>query len=217
VDNQELNKLLEKISKDNCKKSFDLIFGYYYPKLVDFADLYLESRSSAEEIASDALLKLFIKRHTWLMIEKPEAYLYKTVKNMSISHLRKNKKSHHNLAISSEKFEQFNLIEREASPEKKLIDEEFTVVVMKMIEEMPPRRKMIFKLIKQEEKSYKEVATLLNISVKTVEVHMGLAIAHIRTSMEKYEKQENLNFLKLVQSFVPFLITLYPLFVKTTV
>ena len=59
---------------------------------------------------------------------------------------------------------------------------------------------MIFKLIKQEGKCYKEVSTLLNISPKTVEVHMGLAIAHVRTSLEKYDKQYNFNYLRLVKS-----------------
>lgn len=204
MDNQELNRLLEKVVKENCRRSFDRIFDYYYPKLVDFADLYLESRESAEEIASDVLLKLFVKRQFWLFVDKPEAYLYKAVKNLSISHLRKAKKAFH-LTNLQEKPEVYKVIEPEASPEKKLIEEEFYRALLKIVEGMPPRRKMIFKLIKQEGKSYKEVSMLLNISVKTVEVHMGLAISHIRTSLEKYDQQNQLNYLRLVKSIILFL------------
>lgn len=209
--NKEFNRLLKKISKENCKKSFDRIFNYYYPKLVDFAEFYLETRSSAEEIASDALLKLFIKRHSWLFIEKPEAYLYKTVKNLSISQLRKTRKDRQ-LSESVDGFDHSKVIELEASPERRLIEDEFNKAFMKIIEDMPPRRKMIFKLIKQEKKSYKEVATLLNISVKTVEVHMGLAISHIRTSLERYDSLENFNYLRVVKSFASLLIFFLPSF-----
>ena len=207
MDDKELCRLLEKVSRENCRKSFDQIFNYYYPKLVDFADLYLESHESAEEIASDVMLKLFVKRHAWLCIEKPEAYLYKSVKNLSISHLRKTKKEDV-LRKPGQHIELQKVIEPEASPERKMLEEEFYHAVAKIIEGMPPRRKMIFKLIKQQGKSYKEVAVLLNISTKTVEVHMGLAMAHIRASLEAYEKQNNVNYLRIVKSLLMLLSVL---------
>lgn len=198
MDNQELNRLLGRVAKENCKLSFDKIFEYYYPKLVDFADLYLESRESAEEVASDVLLKLFVKRQSWMFVEKPEAYLYKSVKNLSLSYLRKSKKEFQVMKLT-EKSELYRVIEPEASPEGKYIEEEFHSAILKIIDEMPPRRKMIFKLIRQEGKCYREVSTLLNISAKTVEVHMGLAIAHIRTSLEMYDKQHKFNYLRLAK------------------
>lgn len=157
MEDSELNRLLEKVSKENCKKSFDKIFDYYYAKLVDFAYLYLESRESAEEVASDVLLRLFVKRHSLLFIEKPEAYLYKSVKNQSISYLRKTKKDHQ-LTHLNDLPALYQIVEQNGSPEKQYIQEEFYTTVMNIIDRMPPRRKMIFKLIKQEGKSYKEVA-----------------------------------------------------------
>lgn len=198
MDDKKLHRLLERVSKENCKQSFDTIFGYYYPKLVDFADLYLECRKSAEEVASDALLKLFVKRHHFVSIEKPQSYLYKTVKNLSISQIRKTKKDVH--FVRQIELSELQKVEQEASPERNLLEEEFSAIIMKIIDAMPPRRKMIFKLVKQEEKSYKEVAALLNISVKTVEVHMGLAISHLRHSLQNYEKRNQFNYLQVVKS-----------------
>ena len=203
MDDKKLHRLLEKVSKENCKHSFDTIFGYYYPKLVDFADLYLECRKSAEEVASDALLKFFVKRHHLLSIEKPQSYLYTTVKNLSISQIRKTKKDI-NFVRQSELLE-LQKFEPETSPENNLLEEEFSAVIMKIVDTMPPRRKMIFKLIKQEDKSYKEVSALLNISVKTVEVHMGLAIAQLRLSLENYEKRNQFNYLQIVKFLFLFL------------
>lgn len=201
MDNNELNRLLEKLSKENCKRSFDTIFDCYYPKLVDFAELYLESRESAKEVASDVLLKLFIKRHKFLSLEKPEAYLYKSVKNQSISYLRKSKKDSQLATLNDEPVAN-QIIEPDASPERKYIQKEFYDAVLKIIDGMPPRRRMIFKLIKQDGKSYKEVSGILNISIKTVEVHMGLAMTDIRTSLEKYDKQNDFGYLKLVKSIL---------------
>ncbi len=197
--NKELNRLLKKVVNENCRRSYDAIFTYYYPKLVDFADLYLESREAAEEIASDVLLKLFMKRQFWLFVEKPEAYLYTSVKNLSISHLRKTKKENFTTRLDH-KFPPNELAESTPSPETKLLEEEFYQVVLDIIDSMPPRRKMILKLVKQEGKSYREVAGLLNISRKTVEVHMGLAIADIRKSLEKYDRQQAINYLRIVKS-----------------
>ncbi len=203
MDDKKLHQLIERISKENCKHSFDIIFEYYYPKLVDFANFYLECRKSAEEVASDAMLKFFIKRHYLLSIERPQSYLYTTVKNLSISQIRKTKKDI-NFVSQSELLE-LQKFEPEASPENNLFEEEYSAVIMKIVDGMPPRRKMIFKLIKQEDKSYKEVSTLLNISVKTVEVHMGLAIAQLRLSLENYEKRNQFNYLQIVKFLFLFL------------
>ena len=147
-----------------------------------------------------------------MFVEKPEAYLYTSVKNLSISYLRKTKRDIQSIKLN-EKSELYNVMESEASPEGKFIEEEFRNAILKIIDEMPPRRKMIFKLIKQEGKCYKEVSALLNISHKTVEVHMGLAIAHIRTSLEKYDNQYNFNYLRLVKSLaILVMLTLFRFF-----
>lgn len=201
MDKSELHQLLGKISKENCRRSFDRFFDYYYPKLVDFANFYIESHESAEEVASDVLLKLFVNRHKLLFIKKLDAYLYKSVKNQSISYLRKAKQNCQLTPIDGEPMVN-DIIEPDASPERKYIGDEFYSVVLKIIENMPPRRQMIFRLVKQEGKTYKEVSELLNISPKTVEVHMGLAIAHIRESLEKYDKKNNFNYLRIVNSIV---------------
>ncbi len=206
MNNKDFQRLLEKISKENCRKSFDRIFTYFYPKLVDYAYLYLESHQAAEEVASDALLKLFVRKHHWVFLEKPEAYLYKSVKNLSISYLRKTKKDNQLTNLDEQlhlNLENYSV----PAPDRKILEEEFHTVLINIIELMPPRRKMIFKLIKQEGKSYKEVSELLSISIKTVEVHMGLAISQIRMSIEKHERQDSFNYLRVVKS----LLVLFPL------
>ncbi|HVI45150.1 MAG TPA: RNA polymerase sigma-70 factor [Chitinophaga sp.] len=52
-----------------------------------------------------------------------------------------------------------------------------------MVDNMPPVRRRVFELSRYEFKSYKEIAELLSLSVKTVENHIALAIKHLRKSL----------------------------------
>ena len=51
------------------------------------------------------------------------------------------------------------------------------------IDELPPRCKIIFKLVREDKLKYKEVAEILNISVKTIDAQMAIAIKKIMTSL----------------------------------
>jgi len=51
------------------------------------------------------------------------------------------------------------------------------------VHNMPPVRRRVFELSRYEFKSYKEIAELLSLSVKTVENHMALAIKHLRKAL----------------------------------
>jgi RNA polymerase sigma-70 factor (ECF subfamily) len=61
------------------------------------------------------------------------------------------------------------------SPESLLITRELQTRVQEAIDQLPPRCKLIFKLIKEDGLSYKEVAAILEISVKTVDAQLCLA------------------------------------------
>ncbi len=52
--------------------------------------------------------------------------------------------------------------------------------IKQLVHDMPPVRRRVFELSRYEFKSYKEIAELLSLSIKTVENHMSLAIKHLR-------------------------------------
>lgn len=64
-----------------------------------------------------------------------------------------------------------------------MITAEMVTKIHKAIQSLPPKCKMIFKLIKEEGLKYKEVAALLNLSVKTVENQMTLALKKISVAI----------------------------------
>jgi RNA polymerase sigma-70 factor (ECF subfamily) len=54
------------------------------------------------------------------------------------------------------------------------------------IDTLPPKRQEIFRLSREQGMKYKEIAETLNISVKTVEAQMGLALKHLRDELKDF-------------------------------
>jgi len=170
------------------RNSFELFFKKYYTRLIKFALLYVPIQEQAEDIVSDVLIKLLKKQSKFYQSEHFEGYLFMAVKNQSISYLRKQKiqYTHKTIEIASDHL--FN----ENDPETLLEYDELTILVTKTINNLPPRRQIIFKLVKEENQKIKEVALLLDLSPKTVENHLSLAIKQLRNAIKAYLNEESI-------------------------
>jgi RNA polymerase sigma-70 factor (ECF subfamily) len=78
------------------------------------------------------------------------------------------------------------LVQHKANPCSRLAGKEFEEIVIECIENLPPRRKLVFNLIKDDGLSYKQVAALLDISVRTVEVQLRLAVRQLKITVDDY-------------------------------
>jgi RNA polymerase sigma-70 factor (ECF subfamily) len=76
------------------------------------------------------------------------------------------------------------------SPEFEYISNEFYMILRDAVEALPPKRKKVFRMIKEEGMKYHEVATLLDLSIKTIETHMGLAPKAVHKCVEAYKESE---------------------------
>lgn len=177
MDDNYLSHILQKIALHDDQKAFSIFFDFYHPKLIKFAHLYVSNYVQVEEIVSEVLIKLLKKRKTLHEIEKFEGYLFTMIKNQSLNYIKQNKKNLNHL--SSENIEDFFSAER-IDPYEKYLESELRDLLNKTIELLPPKRQMVFKLIKDEGMSQKEVAELMDISARTVEVHLKLAVKDVR-------------------------------------
>lgn len=75
------------------------------------------------------------------------------------------------------------------SPETLMIRKEIALKVAMILQQLPPQAGLVFRLHKVDGMKYKEIAEVLDISVKTVENHMGRALKIFRKIYE-----ENANF-----------------------
>lgn len=184
-----INSLFKRIALYDDRKAYNEFFDYYYPRLIKFALLFVKNHAHAEEVVSEALIKIFNNRRKIARVNRIEGYIFITVKNQCLKFLKRN--NHHLSIVHSLEEEEDFFISTDDSPERQYLHNEFSMMLNKTIEQLPLKRRMIFRLVKEEGLKYRDVAELLNISVKTVEVHMGLALRDISTSIDQYQKGES--------------------------
>jgi len=177
-----IKKLLFELSHSVDQRTFKTFFHYYYARLIKFSLLFVPFYDQAEEIVSEVMIKLHNQRKKLYKIENFEGYLFLAVKNQAISFHRKQKKYNSHLSLNAE---QDNILDKD-DPEKSFEYNELYLFLNTIINQLPPRRQMIYKLVKEENHKIKEVATLLEIAPKTVENHLDMAIKEIRQKITEY-------------------------------
>lgn len=184
---QEEHILFKKIKKGD-EKAFEKLFHGYYSHLCLFAERYVRNQAEAEEIVQDVFVRLWENRKRITIVTSVKNYLFRSVKNRCLNFLQHKK--------TETQYAQKLLAEAEqATPG----DEDFIEpVLLRKIEEsiksMPQKRQEIFRLSREEGLKYREIAEKLNISVKTVETHMGLAIKTLREKLKQFTTFILLNF-----------------------
>lgn len=168
----DLNHLVSQIALDNNQHAYKKLFKLLFPSLFRFSFTLLNSRELAEEVASDVMFALWKSRVKLREIENLKVYAFVIARNLSLNTLNKNAK-HTLVSIEDIEIEVFldNL-----TPEQIFINEELGKKLEIAIQALPSRCKLVFKLIKEEGLSYKDTATILNISTKTVDAHLVTAI-----------------------------------------
>lgn len=174
-----LKKLIHKIAVYDDAVAYKELFLLYHHRLVSFSSSITHSKESSEEIVSDVFLKLWLNRATLNKVENFHLYIYIVTKNLSINRLLKdrNKQSF----SLDEAVVEFSSIY--ADPEQLLITVEMQKRIYQAIQALPPKCRLIFKLIKEDGLKYREVSELLQLSLKTVENQMTIALRKIGESI----------------------------------
>ncbi|RLD90466.1 MAG: hypothetical protein DRJ09_04150 [Bacteroidetes bacterium] len=166
-------RLIEQIQKGNVH-ALEILFERYYEPLCNFAFLFLKNSGQTEELVSDVFIRVWENRNQHTKITYVKAYLYRSVKNAVISHLRKNRPDMDELSSLE------NISKHEITPESLLIRKDLNKAVGIMIKSMPHQAGLVFRMHKMDGLSYKEIASTLGLSIKTIENHMGKALRFVR-------------------------------------
>ncbi|HTN07107.1 RNA polymerase sigma-70 factor [Agriterribacter sp.] len=171
-------KLMHQIAAGN-EQSFRALYDCYYNKLYHFAFAMVKTREAAEEIVEDVFIKIWNIRHSLPGVHNIKVYLYTATKNTSLNFLAKKVKE--NL---TQPFDCIHIELAETnSPEELMITSELYKKIQQAIGALPPRCKIIFKLVREDKLKYKEVAEVLNISVNTIDAQMAIAVKKIMSAL----------------------------------
>ncbi len=185
-------KLKEIQTRIRCgeEKALADLYAHFHKRLLDFAKALLHSIEIAEEVVEDVFVKLWGRRDKINEIENLTIYLYVSVKNKALNTLSQKAKE-----LISEPFDYFDIEVKDnsANPHDLLITSEMMQRMQQAIEALPPRCKMIFKLVREDGLKYKEIAQILNISINTIDAQMAIAVKRICTALHTdVEKKKRL-------------------------
>lgn len=172
--------LLQQIAAGS-QSAFRQVYLAFYGRLYQFALAIVKTREPAEEIVEDVFIRIWQQREGVPSIRNLRVYLYTATKNTALNYLSQKAR-----ASITEPFDhiQIELNGSAITPEQILITAEMYQKIQKAVESLPPRCKMIFKLVREDGLRYKEIAEILNISVNTIDVQMAIAVKRIAASLE---------------------------------
>jgi RNA polymerase sigma-70 factor (family 1) len=171
--------LFERLSISADEEALSYLHNQYFFRLYKLAYTIVGNKETAEEITNDVFIKIWQRRELLGAVRHPEYYLLKCTRNRALEFLRSKRM---NLEFLEDDLHPF-LAEWEISPEQILISSEMVQHINKVIDQLAPKCKLIFLLVKEGNLKYREVAELLNLSVKTVEAQMSLALKKITGSV----------------------------------
>jgi RNA polymerase sigma-70 factor (ECF subfamily) len=172
--------LLDKIAAGD-QQAFKQVYVCFYKRLYHFALAIVKTKEAAEEIVEDVFVKIWQNREHTGVIRNLKVYLYTATKNRSLNYL--SQKARESI---TEPFDHIDieLDDTAISPEQLMITAELFAKIQRAVEALPPRCKMIFKLVREDGLKYREVAEILNISVNTIDVQMAIAVKKISAALQ---------------------------------
>src|SRR5690606_39738893 len=126
----------------------------------------LGNTETSEEIVSDVLLKIWIKREEITLIQDLRLYLFKAVKNASLNYLKSTAHRKDQLTGPVNHND-----EPYISPESEYACTEIQNLILLTVNKLPPKCQMVFRLVKEYGLSYIQVGEVMNISQNTIETH----------------------------------------------
>lgn len=176
---KSIKDLQRRIAVYEDETAYKELFFILFNTLTRFSTGIVQSKETAEEIVSDVFIHLWNERSRLTNIDDLQLYLFIAVKNNS---LRKLKQLNKHRTLSIDEFN-IDMDSTYQNPEDKVLSAESLRKIESIIESLPNRAKLILKLAKEDRLRYKEIAVLLDISVKTVDHQLAITLKKIAIAL----------------------------------
>ncbi|HEX7847573.1 MAG TPA: RNA polymerase sigma-70 factor [Chitinophagaceae bacterium] len=162
---------------------FSSIFRQHEHRLYALAMQMTKSEQTAADIIQEVFLKLWEQREAIENIHNMEAWLYRLTENKVIDFLRK--------AAADQRLKEkiwAGLQQIMNETEEHVAAKEYNAIIQKAIDQLPPQRRLIYQLNKEEGLNYQQIADELNISRHTVKNQLFSAVQSVRRFIGKNSK-----------------------------
>jgi len=167
-------------------EAMELFFNRYYTPLCRFGLSYESNACLVEEKVADIFIQLWNNRNILDKIKNPKSYIYVVVKN-SLKTVRKSEPFHQQIDETKTSNSMFS-----PSREQEIIEDEQkefnTNLIREILDVIPKKSRQAFELSRIDGLKYKEISVILNVTPKTVENHIAIALKYISKALEFHKK-----------------------------
>lgn len=172
----DIKELINRIHYNDDESAFNELYKLLINDLNQFAYTFLGDKEICEEITNDVFINIWTGRRVINKIVNPRVYFYVTIKNACLNYLR---------TISSKKTRTNKLAETyyinfSIDPAHLLIEKELHSKILNAVNDLPPRCRLIFKMVKDDGLTAREVAAILDLSNKTIFAQIAIALKKIQ-------------------------------------
>lgn len=179
-DANTITELQHRIADYDDAVAYKSLFFHFFLPLKSFAAAILKSNELAEEVVSDIFLEIWVRRKQLPQVEDLKMYLYISVRNASLRKLQQLQKTS---TLSLDDM-QVDFASPDPDAATNLVTHELSDKIAAAIDQLPQQCKIIFKLAKEDKLKYKEIAQMLNISVKTIDNQISIALKKIASVLQ---------------------------------
>jgi RNA polymerase sigma-70 factor (family 1) len=171
-------ELFARIAKGD-EAAFALLFNLYLPKLYPFIIKFTRSEQAALEVVQETFIRVWLNRDKLGEIENPGGWLYKVASNECHTYARK-------MALHAKfSWPLTTELGTAIATEDWLDLKQLNHLISEAVDKLPPQRKMIYHMSRNEGKSIPEIATALGISPNTVKNALVASLKFIREYLVK--------------------------------
>jgi RNA polymerase sigma factor (sigma-70 family) len=149
--------------QNNDADAYMLLYKRYHVLVYNWAIAIVKVEHLAEDLVQDVFLKIWQIRNRLNPSQSFPAFIYRIARNKA-----------------------FTLANKIESAEHKVQWREYEVILQKAVSQLPTQRQKVFKLCRQDGKTYDEVAQELGISRNTVKEHMVMAVKNIKEYLYRF-------------------------------
>jgi RNA polymerase sigma-70 factor (ECF subfamily) len=163
------------------ERQFEALFLEHYASLCEFVDSYVHAPDVAEELVQAVFLRLWECRDTWEPKRGARAYLFAACRNQALDHLR-----HERIVARTAEVAMDLDLGRSSAPlpaDADLEAAELAAHLRLAVSRLPERRRLVVILRWQHQLTNPEIARVMDISVKGVEMQFSRALADLRREL----------------------------------
>ncbi len=181
------------------ENQFENIYKDNYSDLCNTAFQIVYDEKAAEDIVQEVFLKIWNRKNEIQLHSSMKGYLIRSVINKSIDYLRTHK------SLSVKRGVDLSLIRETENADRNINFRELQEIIYDAIGKLPPKCKAVFVLCRFEKMRYKEISEHMDISVKTVENQMNIALKKLQGELPQDLRQYNIETLLWVLTLCDFI------------